>query len=449
MKSARKLLFVAALAALTLTANAQTPPEGMALIPGGSFTMGDTLDGWGNAIPVTVNVSAFYMDKYDVTKAMWDGVYVWAITNGYSFDNAGWGKATNHPVHLINWYDAVKWCNARSEKEGRTPAYYTDAAQTAAYRTGTNDLQTGFVDWRNGYRLPTEAEWEKAARGGFSGQRFPWGNTISGSQANYNGSIGGYDLGPPGFNATYATGGYPYTSPVGSFGTNGYGLYDMAGNVWQWCWDWYGTPYAGGTDPRGATPSTGRVIRCGGWQASAVNCRVANRQFVLPTESGDYTGFRSVLGGDSGPCTPHRATAAAQVVNGLIVGATITGSGCGYTNAPVVLIQGGGGSGATATAVVSHGVVIGINITSEGFGYTSMPEIVIASPPFEPTVSISVSRVNVRQHVTLGRNYVLESSTNLLDWVATGPLFTAQSEDIINEFLVGQTGQFFRLRQVP
>ena len=112
-------------------------------------------------------------------------------------------------------------------------------------------------------------------------------------------------------------------------------------------------------------------------------------------------------------------------------------------------IQGGGGSGATATAVVSNGVVVAINITSTGCCYTNAPKIVIASPPFIPTVTISVSRVNVAQHVVLGRNYVLESSTNLFTWTATGPPFTAQSEDINEEFFGNQTSQYFRLREVP
>jgi hypothetical protein len=149
------------------------------------------------------------------------------------------------------------------------------------------------------------------------------------------------------------------------------------------------------------------------------------------------------------PCSPHVATATASLINGFVIGATVTDPGCGYTNAPTVLIQRGGGSGATATATVSGGQVTAINITSAGFGYTSVPTVVIGSPPFVPTVSIAVSKVKVTQHVVLGRSYVLEASPDLVTWTATGPQFTADSETIVNEFDVDVTGRFFRLRQVP
>jgi hypothetical protein len=134
-----------------VTADDAATPSGMALIPAGSFTMGDSLDGDTNALPLhTVYVSAFYMDKYDVTKALWDSVYQWATNHGYRFDNAGSGKAANHPVQTIDWWDAVKWCNARSEQEARVPAYYTNAAQTVVYRTGQVDVASAWVNWSGG-----------------------------------------------------------------------------------------------------------------------------------------------------------------------------------------------------------------------------------------------------------------------------------------------------------
>jgi len=148
-------------------------------------------------------------------------------------------------------------------------------------------------------------------------------------------------------------------------------------------------------------------------------------------------------------CSPHKATATATVFNGFVVDATITDPGCGYTETPAVLIQGGGGSGAEATAEVRDSVVAVIHITNAGSGYTSVPKIVIGSPPFVPSVSIAVSKVKVTQSVVLGRNYVLEASPDLVTWTATGPQFTAQDEMLVAEFDVDLTGRYFRIRQVP
>ena len=157
---------------------------GMVSIPAGSFIMGDSIgDGTSDQVPThPVAVSAIYMDRCEVTKGLWDEVKSWAIGHGYSFDNDGAGLGPNYPVERVNWYDVVKWCNARSEKEGRVAAFYTDEGHTTVYRTGRINLDDSWVKWTGGYRLPTEAEWEHAARGGLAGKRFSWGDTITHSE---------------------------------------------------------------------------------------------------------------------------------------------------------------------------------------------------------------------------------------------------------------------------
>ena len=169
-----------------------TTADGMAFIPAGAFTMGDTVDNGSpasnNIPPINVYVSAFYMDVNLVSASQWLAVYDYATNIGYSFAHTGNAQTNNlplQPVQTVDWYDAVKWSNARSQQAGLTPVYYTDAALTQVFTNG-DDGTTVYPNWgMNGYRLPTEAEWEKAARGGLSGQRFPWGDTISESQANY------------------------------------------------------------------------------------------------------------------------------------------------------------------------------------------------------------------------------------------------------------------------
>jgi formylglycine-generating enzyme required for sulfatase activity len=270
----------------TATPAEEVPKPELIHIPGGPFQMGDNLDVTEYALPVhTVDVDEFYLDKYETTYVLWKEVYDWAVMHGYAFDNAGYngsqGSGDNMPAVVISWYDVVKWLNARSEREGRVPVYYTDDAQTAVYRSGRVDLTNAQVKWgAGGYRLPTEAEWEKAARGGLEGKRYPWGDELGTGRAND---------------------GLGHTVPVGSFEPNGFGLYDMAGNVFEWVWDWgsekqaYHWAVDGAKNPRGPDSSeTGkRVRRGGGYHYGTRYLKCAERMFRDPTYTGPYFGFRS------------------------------------------------------------------------------------------------------------------------------------------------------------
>ncbi len=278
----------------------------MALIPAGSFNMGDSkAEGLSCEVPVhAVNLSAFYLERTEVTKGLWEGVKQWATNHGYAFDSPGVAVASNLPVQQVSWYDAAKWCNARSEKEGLAPAYCLNQAWTTVYRAGQVNLAETVVRWEGaGYRLPTEAEWEKAGRGGLAGLRFPLGDTLTQAVANYwsttfetfdvNGAPGPHPLAPQ----------FPNMLPVGTFQPTGYGLYDMAGNIWEWCWDyygdtWYGDPHASDANTRGPSSASwggDRVYRGGSGVDIAWKSRVANRADAPPRFAMGHFGFRVAL----------------------------------------------------------------------------------------------------------------------------------------------------------
>ena len=294
----------------------------MVLIPAGEFQMGDTFnEGYSAERPAhTVNLDAFFIDRAEVTNQQYADALNWAKSQGnlitvgggvvykyntsypyclttptYGASRITWNGSTfgvvagkeSRPMTVVSWYGSVAYANWRSGMQGKPLCY---------------DLSTWSCNWNSGYRLPTEAEWEKAARGSTVGHRFPWSDTdtIQHARANYYSSTAyPYDNSPTrGYHPTFFTGGAPFTSPVGYFAANGYGLYDMAGNVSEWCNDWYSDTYYSSSpydNPRGPTIASYRVYRGGAWSTDAYICRVAFRGGNIPGSCGDTTGLRLVL----------------------------------------------------------------------------------------------------------------------------------------------------------
>lgn len=239
----------------------------MRLIPGGVYLMGSAPDEggryWDEGPQHNVQLSPFYMADKEITNAQYKR---FVTATDYPVPLYWLDKnlnAPNQPVVGVSWFDAVAYTKWLSKATGEE------------------------------YRLPTEAEWEAAARGGLVGKAFPWGDAPPGNNhvflANYN-------------PYPYDKDGFRYTAPVGSFPANGYGLYDMAGNVAEWCYDWYDSDYYARSplkNPRGPASGQYRVIRGGSWYSRARGLRCATRQFLVPSETDGFIGFRVVR-----PVTP-------------------------------------------------------------------------------------------------------------------------------------------------
>lgn len=241
---------------------ATTGPKGMVWIKPGTFTMGSPYSEDSRSSdegpPALVTISrGFWMSKYETTQEEYQALMG---TNPSHFR----GNSKN-PVEQVSWWDAVGYCaalTAREHLQMRLPAGYV-------------------------YRLPTEAEWEYCCRAGTT-TATPFGSSLSSWQANFNGGnpYGGGALGPY----------LETTLKVGSFAPNGWGLYDMHGNVWEWCLDWYGNlPRGAVTDPRGPNVGWLRTLRGGSWAYDGHYCRAACRFFYSPSYRCDFIGFRPVL----------------------------------------------------------------------------------------------------------------------------------------------------------
>ena len=263
-------------------------PEGFVYIPKGSFQMGSNAGA--NSKPVhDVTISkGFFMGKYEVTqKEYLEVMGKWGGTE----PSETYGKGNNYPAYYVSWYDAVVYCNKRSIAEKLEPVYKkgdeTDPDEWEDIPANSDAEWNNITcDWNaNGYRLPTEAEWEYAAR---AGDKTVDSLTYSGTSSKSE--LGNY--------AWYSSNSNSKTHEVGTMQANGYGLFDMSGNVWEWCWDWYAGDYykqtEGVSDPKGASSGDFRVYRGGSWNSSAGYSSVSYRNSYYPYYRSNDLGFRVV-----------------------------------------------------------------------------------------------------------------------------------------------------------
>jgi len=226
----------------------------MVWIPAGSFMMGSE-DGDGDEQPIhEVYVDTYAIDVYEVTYERYEECLAVGVCDNPCGSNYGGESYDDHPVVYVSWNDASSYCK-----------------------------------WRGG-RLPTEAEWEKAARGGLVGKKYPWGDEEPTCQKGVDNGAQYDDC-------------YGETAAVGSFAANGYGVYDMAGNVWEWVADWYDPGYYGKSEyenPTGPTSGDYRALRGGGWYPIDNDLRSAYRYYYDPSDSHYGIGFRCGFSSTSG-----------------------------------------------------------------------------------------------------------------------------------------------------
>ena len=270
------LLFVASVDAQTDASKRPAPPNNemtiyangvsfkMVEVEGGTFTMGATSEQGSDAYrdekqTHQVTLSTYYIGQTEVTQALWEAVMGKNVTQIAKENNwSTCGVGPDYPMYYISWNDCQEFIQKLNQLTGKT------------------------------FRLPTEAEWEYAARGGNKSKGYKYAGSNTLSEVAWYGYSDYNDK-----NRTITT---ETTMPVAQKAPNELGVYDMSGNVWEWCQDWYGSYSSSSqTNPQGPSSGSRRVNRGGSWYYCAGHCRVSNRGDYLPTARGNFLGLRLVL----------------------------------------------------------------------------------------------------------------------------------------------------------
>jgi formylglycine-generating enzyme required for sulfatase activity len=270
-------------------------------VPGGTYAQSDGAESFSHTI------SSFSIAKYEVTYELWYAVHEWATANGYAFESPGRGSGSLgapptpgsfEPVTDVSWRDVIVWCNAYSQLAGVTPVYYTDSMHTTLIASSEDangvECDAAVPDWSaNGYRLPTEGEWQYTASY-IDGVSWLPNNHASGDTSSYCYPSDGGTSTVLGDYAWYNENSGMKVKDVGTRTANQLSAFDMSGNAYEWCHDWY-APYAGATtDHRGPASGSSRVVRGGSYLSSAQTLQVGRRGDSYPEAGGIILGFRVV-----------------------------------------------------------------------------------------------------------------------------------------------------------